>query len=368
MTATGTRAETAETPGRLWFIKRIAPYLRPVILGMLPCPDLVSRYRMRRAARRLVTLRTWPGMDATSAQASQLAMLRLLSLQRQARRAVGGRHREAAAMLARASVETLLLGIYCLRVPEAVAQLQAGNSKALGDALAYVEEVDIVPAEVIRQCAARLGEPSRRYLGAWDLVEAIDKANGNTGARSIYRRFYVPLSNFTVHASGGTLLRHVRRNGKLARRPSRSWNRRSPARVADAAAGLLAADLAQHAGRPHERLLAYANKHLDRTLMPMAVMAFTGMGGSVQIRRVRETAKIAREVFIYLWHGAAAADPLDVRIEHVRERFAAMLDIGELDIAEGSLDPFIDYVADKLARAVPEGSPAAPDPGKPDGS
>jgi hypothetical protein len=256
MTATDTSTEPAELPGRFWFIKRIAPYLRSVILGMLPCPDPVSRYRMRRAARKLVTLRTWPGMDATSEQVAQLAMLRLLSLQRQARRAVRGRHREAAAMLARASVETLLLGLYCMRVPEAVAQLHAGNIKALGDGMAYLEEIDIAPAEVIRQSAARLGEPSRRRLGPWDLAEAIDKANGNKSARSIYRRLYVPLSNFTVHASGGTLLRHVGRKGKLARRPSRSWNRRSPARVADAAAGLLAADLAQHAGRPHEKLLA----------------------------------------------------------------------------------------------------------------
>jgi hypothetical protein len=154
-------------------------------------------------------------------------------------------------MLARASVETLFLGLYCLRVPEAVAQLHAGNIKALSDGLAYLEELDIVPAEVIRQCAARLGEP-RRPPKVWDLAEAIDKANGSKSARSIYRRLYVPLSNFTVHASGGTLLRHVGRNEKLTRRPSRSWNRRSPARIADAAAGLLAADLAQHAGVPHQ--------------------------------------------------------------------------------------------------------------------
>ncbi len=87
-----------------------------------------------------------------------------------------------------------------------------------------------MPAEVIRQCAARLGEPGRRHLQAWDLVKAIDEANGIKSARSIYRRLCVPLSNFTVHASGGTLLRHVRRSGKLARRASRSWNRRSPPR------------------------------------------------------------------------------------------------------------------------------------------
>ena len=31
-----------------------------------------------------------------------------------------------------------------------------------------------------------------------------------------------------------------------------------------------------------------------------------------------------------------------------------MLDIGSIDVPEGSLDPFIDYVADMLARLVPE--------------
>ena len=68
-----------------------------------------------------------------------------------------------------------------------------------------------MPARVLRACAAGLGDPRRKHLAPWDLVEAIDEANGNKAARSIYRRLYVPLSNYTVHASGGTLLRHVHR-------------------------------------------------------------------------------------------------------------------------------------------------------------
>jgi hypothetical protein len=164
---------TLPPPGRFWIMKRAAPYLRAAVLGFLPCPDLVTRYRMRRKAHGLVTLRTWPDMAASSAETAQLAMMRLLWLQRQTRRAVRGRHKDAAAMLARASVETLFLGLYCLRVPGAVGQLHAGNMKALVDGLAYVEEADIVPAQVIRDCVVRLGEPSSRYLGAWDLVKGI---------------------------------------------------------------------------------------------------------------------------------------------------------------------------------------------------
>jgi len=95
-------------------------------------------------------------MEATSAQTAQLAMLRLLWLQRQARRAVSGRHREAAAMLARASVEMVFLGMYCLRVPEAVSQLHASKSQGPRRGFAYIEETSIVPAQVVRDCVARL--------------------------------------------------------------------------------------------------------------------------------------------------------------------------------------------------------------------
>jgi hypothetical protein len=172
MTATDIGAPDGQTAARFWFTRRLWPHVRVWILGLLPCPDLVSRYRMRRAARKLVKLSAWPGLGAISAQATQLAMLRLLWLQRQTRRAVRGRHREAAIMLARACVETLFLGLYCLREPEAVAQLHSANVRAVGDAFAYFEDLDIVPADVIRQCAARLGE-SRRAPKVWHMAETM---------------------------------------------------------------------------------------------------------------------------------------------------------------------------------------------------
>jgi hypothetical protein len=43
-------------------------------------------------------------------------------------------------MLVRSSVETLFLGLYCLREPGAVSKLHIGNRKALGDALAFVAQ------------------------------------------------------------------------------------------------------------------------------------------------------------------------------------------------------------------------------------
>ncbi len=347
-------------PGRFWIIRRAWPYLRPVIWSLVPRPDPVARNRMRRAARKLVTVDAWPEMAATSDQAAQLAMLRLLWLQRKTRSAVRLRQREASAMLARASIETLFLGMYCLREPDAIGQLHAGNLKALNAGLAYLGELGIVPVTVIRECTAALGEPADRYLGVAEMADAIDKASGDEKkpARGIYNRLYGPLSNFTVHASGGTLMRHVRRKGGLRERPSRAWARRSPAEIADAAAGFLAADLALRGGKPHQMLISYADRHEARVLLPMAVMAFTGSGGGFRLLRIRESLGIARELWTYLWTGPASADSLEVRAACIRERFAGMLDLGPSDIPEGAMDPFINYVADWLASHVPEPKPA----------
>ena len=344
----------APLSGPFWFTRRIWPYIRIAILGMLPCPDLAARHRMRRDARDLITLRTWPGMDATSAQAAQLAMLRLLWLQKQTRRAVRWRQREAAVMLARACVETMFLGLYCLREPAAVSQLQASNLKAAADAFAYFEDAGIVPAEVIRQCIARLGEPGRRHVRVWDMVKVVDEANGNNSAREIYRRLYVPLSNFTVHANGGTLLRHVGRGDKLTDRPARTWNRRSPVRVADAATGLMAAAIASECRLPHASLIAYADRHSQRAFMPVAFMGLSNIRGAASSGGIVRALLRAREMYDYLWHGAAALDPLETRTAYVARAFAEMLDIGSIDVREGSLDPFIDYVADMLSRLVHE--------------
>jgi len=55
--------------------------------------------------------------------------MRLLWLQCETSRTVRGWHGESAAILARASVEVMFLGLYCLKVLEAVTQLQAAISE-----------------------------------------------------------------------------------------------------------------------------------------------------------------------------------------------------------------------------------------------
>src|SRR5260370_7974503 len=100
---------TAEPGERFRPWRRLASLAWVIARTLLPCPDLIRRCRVRSAARKLVTCSPWPGLAATGTDAAQLAILRVLWLQRQTRRAVRGRHREASVMLARAPVETCLL-------------------------------------------------------------------------------------------------------------------------------------------------------------------------------------------------------------------------------------------------------------------
>ena len=81
------------------------------------------------------------------------------------------------------------------------------------------------------------------------------------------------------------------------------------------------------------------------------------------IARILGATAPARDVYDYLWHGRAAAEPLSVRTAYVRDYFARMLDTSGLDVSAGTLDPFIDCIADKIARTVPEASPG-PETGK----
>jgi hypothetical protein len=105
VTSGDTIVDSGDRTPRLWFVRGVWPCIRIAIFGMMPCPDLLARRRVQRRARAFVTVKTWPEDQATSKDAAQLAMLRLLSLQRQTRRGVRTRQREASAMLAPASVE-----------------------------------------------------------------------------------------------------------------------------------------------------------------------------------------------------------------------------------------------------------------------
>jgi hypothetical protein len=336
---------------------RLWPFVRAFALAALPVPDLISRYRVRRLAARLVPREPWPGMDATGLDAAKLAVLRLRSLQRDTRRAVRSRQHEASTMLARASIETLITGLYCLHVPGAVAQLNGENVRNLPLLLEYLSDAGMIPASVLAECIRGLeaGTPAKGPpVGA--MARRVDQATGGSTAISLYKAYYRPASTFAVHAGAGSLLRHVRWDDRITRRPQRTWARRSPIRIADACLGLLTAAVAQQAGTSNQEAARYADRHGGRALTPVMIMGTSGLRQNIGLRNLRTVLEQLRSFGNYIQSGADAQNP-DVRTAKIRESMKSVLLLAELDIPAGALNPYLDYVAAKIASEtapVPE--------------
>jgi hypothetical protein len=338
---------------RLW--RGVWWLARPFLLAILPVPDLVSRYRVRGLAVSLITCDPWPALAATGQDAAQLALLRLRWLQDETRRAVRGRHAEAAVLLARASIETLIVGLYCRYEQDAVAELQAENIRTLPLLLKFLTDMDVIPASVLEECISRLGygEPGRgpsvEYMAA-----AIDRSLGAQAAVGLYNRYYRPSSAFAAHGGGWSLLRHVRPDDRLIRRPGRTWARRSPARIADACLGALTANMARQAGRPSQVADDYTERHFGRALSPMITMSSGGIIKLLMPRQVLATAATARSIFSYARSAQDIGEPA-VRVARIRAGMATLLNAAVPDLPAGTLDPFLDYVSEKIAtETTPE--------------
>jgi hypothetical protein len=353
LSLTGMAPESHGERFRLW--RRLLPLVSIAVVSLLPCPDLVSRFRVRRAAARLVSREPWPGEDAKGQDAAQLALFRLLWLQKQTRRAVRGRHQEAAVMLARSATETLILGTWCVRDPGAVTALDSAAAEAARNAVRYVERAFGMPEHVISECIKRLASP-RPAKKVWTMAEIADEATGTYAARDLYQRLYVPLSSYSVHAGAGSLMRHVRPGGAIRRRPARSWNRRSPVRVADTCLGYLAAAVAQDSGQPHQRFIDYGDRHNKRTLLPMVFMIAGHTAGSARrnprraITIAARTAGLIRDLGSYTLSAQFTSDPQEVRTSRIRDAITAMTAEGSLDEVLYALQPFIDYLAARIAE------------------
>lgn len=118
----------------------------------------MSARRARKAARGLIRCSPWPGDGATPPDIAQLALLRLLWLQRETHRAARRRQFEATALLARAALETGIAGLYWLYAEDAVVRLGGGNAKALQRMLAYIADGDPITPSVIDDVTAAFGE------------------------------------------------------------------------------------------------------------------------------------------------------------------------------------------------------------------
>ena len=142
-------------------------------------------------------------------------------------------------MLARASIEALIAGLYCLHEPQAVEQLQGEQMRLLPLLLEFLSDAGVIPAEVLAECIRRLDYgQAAKGPSVETMARRVDKATGGTVAIGLYKRFYRPTSNFAVHVGAASLLRHVRNDDRLARRPGRACARRSPARIPSLASAL----------------------------------------------------------------------------------------------------------------------------------
>jgi hypothetical protein len=125
-------------------------------------------------------------------------------------------------VLAWASIETLIVGLWCLHNDRAVRELDAASIKALRDMLTFLSREEIFPGQasfllerVLNECLAGLGQPAAApsYLA---MARQVDKATGGSGALSLYDRYYRPTSTLAVHATAAALTRHVRSERQMS--------------------------------------------------------------------------------------------------------------------------------------------------------
>jgi hypothetical protein len=117
--------------------------------------------------------------------------------------------------------------------------------------LKFLTDAGIIPESVLAECIDRLGygAPARGPT-VERMAAVVDRYVGVRVAGDLYDRYYRPASSLAMHSGGLALLRHVRPNDSVSRRPARSWARRLPARIADACLGALTANLARRSDSP----------------------------------------------------------------------------------------------------------------------
>ena len=314
--------------------------LWPIIRGVLPLPDLVRRVRVRRAAKALVTLRTWPEDDATTgSDVAQLAMLRLLWLQRETRSLTRGRHREAAVLMSRSALETCILGLYCVFAEDPVSKLRASQLKSGLAAMSALLD-GMVPRDLLKDAIAAIGTANKSITdNVWDMAVFIDGKLGEPGVSNLYGQVYAPISSYFSHANAGSLIRHVSHDDTLRERPLNPWVRRSPVRVADACVGILAVHLGRSEGKPTARFTQYAEAHLRRILPPMATLVGKRMGKAVGVPALVRTTIQARRLRPVL----ARPELTDREREaSVRELFRGLTPLLG-DLPEAAVNPVVDH-------------------------
>lgn len=322
--------------------------LGPILKGTLRYNDFRRRRSFRRHARALITCDPWPGNDATPIQLAQLALSRTLHLQKETRRTV--RHPEAIALLARTTLETCVVGLYCLYADDPLTLMRGGNARALRRLLSNLGSDDILTEEVLESIAKDIGGEGR-LPDVKRMAETIAKALGDIPAPlNLYWRIYVPLSEFFAHANGVSLLRHVDSNGAILDKPSFPWARWSAVHLVDGCVGFLAAAIAHKDGRPMDSFANYADYHLQRALAPLVVTSGKGLFRSLGLAKFAALVNGFVNLVAYKTSGRADSDSHEERVVFLRSWFDRYWkNLG--DISEELSDLYVERVITVLADA-----------------
>lgn len=319
-----------------------------VLRGVLPYPDPVRRARVRRRARDLAGRDIWPQDEAavTGLDFSRLALLRLLWLQRETRRAVRTRQREAAALLARTSMETCILGLWCLHNPDASSKLRNSAIKTAPAMLSFLSSTGLIPDTLIRQAVHALGEPEK-LPDVRSMATQVDATTSASLAVHLYDQAYRPASQYFTHATSSSLLRHVTPKRRRTVRPANSWVRRAPVRLADACVGLLAGAIAARVAAPTELFLRYGEGHARRVLPPLLATIGKGIARKLSLTGLVRTLKEARDVHAYLSRTTPHEAPVK-REAHLRGMYDALISRLDLDVPPEAIQPIVDHLVARV--------------------
>jgi hypothetical protein len=318
---------------------------------LMPYPDPIHRRRLRRDAKALVSWTKWPGDDATTLDVAELALVRLLWLQREVHRAARSKQKEATALLARSAIETCITGMWCVYGEDTVARLRRQNARALDRMTKYLVG-SLVTRDFLDRAVADIGEP----IGPLDLatmIKVIIDKGGPPIATNLYERYYISASTLYAHGSGAAMLRHVGRAGALTEAPSSGWLRRSAVHVVDGCVAELAKIVATNSGRPAEVFVPYANAHLVRALPPIASMGGGDLFSSMRPRSFPRAFHGYRTVQRYLNSQSRQTDDSDTSEAVIRAAIVDMLSMIKRDGSNQTQSLLVEELVKQLSEYEP---------------
>jgi hypothetical protein len=108
--------------------------------------------------------------------------------------------------------------------------------------------------------------------------------------------------------------------------------------------------LAHREGVRYQHAVRYADRHGERVLAPVVAASLGGLGRGFRPGQAWMVIGRLRAFGEYVQSGEGAGDPV-VRTARIRAEMESLLTTPGLDIPVGALDPYLDYVAEKIASA-----------------